>query len=334
MTLYDKFQARIVIDFANVRDIQDLWFRFINTPIIENFKVGHQKEAFSLDELTSIKARTFMEKPLPTQAFAPSRNIGINYLDPGTEGRMTWAAGFFLNTSSFGDVGEATSQISDANGFNLTARVTRLLWYNDYGKKLLHLGVSYSHQFRDEERTDTGVQYRARPESRLTDDRLVDTDEFSVKGVDLINVEAAVVLGPLSFQGEYYHTFTDADVEGNLDFWGFYVYGSYFLTGENRNYNISNGTFSLLKPINPFYPRKGGLGAWELGLRFSYVDLNSGSIRGGREVNITAGLSWYLNRKTRFMFNYIRTSVKDREIPPAVDRGNADILQARFQIIF
>ena len=247
---------------------------------------------------------------------------------------MTWAAGFFLDTGSFGDAGEASSQISNANGFDLNARVTRLLWYNDDGRKLLHLGLSYSHQFRDEERTDTGVQYRARPESRLTDDRLVDTGEFPVKGVDLINPEAAVVLGPLSFQGEYYHTFTDADREGNLNFWGFYVYGSYFLTGENRDYNISNGTFSLLKPINPFHLRKGGLGAWELGLRLSYVDLNSGGIRGGREMNITAGLNWYLNRKTRFMFNYIRANVKDREVPPPIDKGNADILQARFQIIF
>jgi phosphate-selective porin OprO/OprP len=178
------------------------------------------------------------------------------------------------------------------------------------------------------------VQYRARPESRLTDDRLVDTGEFAVKGVDLINAEAAVVLGPLSFQGEYYHTFTDAGVEGDPNFWGFYLYGSYFLTGENRHYNISNGSFSLLKPINPFYPRKGGSGAWELGLRLSHVDLNSGPIKGGRETNITAGLNWYLNRKTRFMFNYIRARVKDREVPPAFEDGDADIFQARFQIIF
>jgi len=105
---------------------------------------------------------------------------------------MTWAAGLFLNTGSFGDVGEATSQLSEATGFNLTARVTRLLWNEDFGRKLLHLGLSYSHQFRDEEKTDNGVQYRARPESRLTDDRLVDTGEFAVNGVDLINAEAAM----------------------------------------------------------------------------------------------------------------------------------------------
>ena len=68
--------------------------------------------------------------------------------------------------------------------------------------------------------------------------------------------------------------------------------------------------------------------------RFSYIDLNSGTIRGGKEIDFTAGLNWYLTRKTRFMFNYIRAKVKDRETPPPVDSGHTDILQARFQIEF
>jgi phosphate-selective porin OprO/OprP len=62
--------------------------------------------------------------------------------------------------------------------------------------------------------------------------------------------------------------------------------------------------------------------------------LNSGAIRGGKEFDFTAGLNWYLNKKTRFMFNYIRAKVEDRETQPAVEEGSADIFQARFQIEF
>ncbi len=64
------------------------------------------------------------------------------------------------------------------------------------------------------------------------------------------------------------------------------------------------------------------------------IDLNSEAIRGGKEFDFTAGLNWYLNKKTRFMFNYIRAKVEDRETQPAVEEGSADIFQARFQIEF
>jgi phosphate-selective porin OprO/OprP len=82
-----------------------------------------------------------------------------------------------------------------------------------------------------------------------------------------------------------------------------------------------------------FRPLKGGWGALELGLRYSYVDLNDEGIKGGKESNLTAGLNWYLSPNFRFMFNYIRARVKDRKIPP-VDSGRADIFQARFQIAY
>ena len=331
-TIYDWAEFKVDIDFANVRDIKDEWIRFTKIPYIGHFTVGHMKEPFSLEEWTSGKSRTFMERALPTQAFAPGRNFGIRRHTTALDQRMTWAVGAFLNTGSFSDVGETKDQIDEANGWNLTARVTYLPFYEENGKKLLHLGLSYSHQFRGIE--DVGEQFRTRPESWLTDDRLVDTGEFITDSADLINAEFAIVNGPLSFQGEYFHVFEDADALGNPNFWGFYLFGSYFITGEHRNYGRKSGAFFRLEPKHHFRPFKGGWGAWELTSRFSYIDLNSEAIRGGKEFNFTAGLNWYLNKKTRFMFNYIRAKVEDRETPPPVDSGHADIFQARFQIEF
>ena len=330
---YDALEFKLEIDFANVREIKDIWLRFPKIPFLEYFTFGHMKEPFSLERSTSLTNITFMEWALPNEAFAPSRNIGIMFGNPVLDERMTLAGGGFLNTGSFSDAGDARNRLSEANGYNLTGRVTGLPWYGEGGKRLVHLGLSYSHGVRDDENEDDRVRFRARPESRITDERLVDTGLFFVDNVDLINPELAIVLGPFSLQGEYFHTFTDADGKDDPEFWGFYVYGSFFITGENRNYNRSRGMFARVRPRHNFRPLKGGWGAWELGLRYSYIDLNDEGSKGGKESNLTAGLNWYLSPNFRFMLNYIRARVKDREIPQ-LDSGRADIFQARFQIAY
>jgi phosphate-selective porin OprO/OprP len=59
--------------------------------------------------------------------------------------------------------------------------------------------------------------------------------------------------------------------------------------------------------------------------------LTDSEIRGGEQQNITAGLNWYLNGSTRFMFNYVKADLKNRENVP---NDKIDIFQARFQIDF
>lgn len=328
---YDVLEFKFEIDFANIREIKDIWLRFPSIPLLRHFTFGHMKEPFSLERSSSLTTITFMEWALPNEAFAASRNIGVRFNKPVLGERMTLGAGAFFNTGSFCDVEEANDRLSEANGYNLTARVTGLPWFGEEGKPLLHLGLSYSHGVRNDENDDDRIQFRARPESRITDERLVDTGLFFADSDDLINPEFAIVLGPLSLQGEYFHAFVDA--EDNLEFWGYYVYGSFFITGENRKYNTSNGVFSRVRPKRNFRPFKGGWGAWELGLRYSHIDLNDKDISGGRERNLTAGLNWYLNPNFRLTLNYIRANVKDRA-KAQVDSGRAHILQSRFQIAF
>jgi len=238
-TLYDWMEFKLSMDFANVRDIKDEWIRFTKIPYIGQITLGHMKESFSLEKLTSSTNLTFMERALPTEAFAPGRNVGINHQISLLNQQMTWGLGAFLNTGSFSDVGDSLDQLSEASGWNITTRVTGLPWYADKGKKLLHLGLSYTHKFRSME--NMGSEFRSRPESRLTNVRLVNTGEFSTKGEDIINPEVAVVAGPFSLQGEYFHLFADSDKTDDPRFWGFYLYGSYFITGEHRNYDRSTG---------------------------------------------------------------------------------------------
>ena len=191
------------------------------------------KEPFSLELLTSGNYVTFMERSLPTGAFAPGRNTGIRASNAILDKRMTWAIGaFYGDTDDDGD-----SNFDDVTNADLTMRLTGLPLHADEDKRLLHLGLSYSHQFRDEGQTT--ARYRNRPESNLTDVRLVDTGNIDLDSANLVNPEIAFVWGPFSLQGEYYWTKLDAKEAGDPTFQGAYLFGSWFITGEHRPYLTS-----------------------------------------------------------------------------------------------
>ena len=270
---------------------------------------------------------------MPVVALVSGRNIGVRYDSLRSDKRINFGAGAFLNTGSFSTVGEGADQISQADGFDLTARVFGLPVYGENGRRMLHLGLGYNYGSRNENDLDSPMQFRTRPESRLTDDRLVDTGAIYGKRRDAVNAELAMVFGPWSFQGHYFYLSTDAAAADDPDFWGYYAYLSWFLTGEHRNYNRAIGVFTGVEPQPSFHPTKGEWGAWELAFRHSYIDLNDGAVYGGKENNFTVGLNWHHNRNVRLMFNYIHAYVKDRASPP-VENGRSHIFQARVQLIW
>jgi phosphate-selective porin OprO/OprP len=311
--IYGRTKFKVQYDFAGGdADFKDLYLEQIKVPWVGNVRIGHFKEPYSLEELTSSKYLTFMERSIAN--FAPSRNSGIMLHNNALDQRLTWAVGGFRLTDGFGDSSDA--QGSDSQ-YNVTARVTGLPLYQNEGEQLLHVGLSYSHQFR----SDDPVRFRQRPEAHLPP-YYVDTAAFLSDGVDLVTPELALVWGPASLQGEYTKMF----VEGSsFDFDSYYVQGSYFLTGEHRKYKRTSGAFSRVSPGENF-DMKGGLGAWEVAARYSWVDLDDNVITGGELDDITLGLNWHLNPNVRVMLNYIRADL-DRA-------GDSDIFETRFQVDF
>lgn len=77
----------------------------------------------------------------------------------------------------------------------------------------------------------------------------------------------------------------------------------------------------------------GHWGAWELGVRYSILNLNDGEIHGGEGRDLTGGLNWYLYPTLRVMLNYVYSIMKDR-LNPSIDRGKLNIFQMRVQLAF
>ncbi len=314
-TIYDDIDFKVQYDFAGGdADFKDVYMGLKKVPYVGSVRVGQFKEPFSLEELTSSNYVTFMERSL-VNTFAPGRNVGVMFHDTLLDKRMTWAAGVFRQTDSFGDgIG--------GRDYNVTARLTGLPWYEDDGKKLLHLGVAYTHQNYE----DDTIRFRARPEAHLSP-RLADTGTFSAEYGDFIGAEAALVHGPLSVQGEYVHSFIEGRSPwiGDPNFWAASVQASYFLTGEHRPYKTSTGTFDRVRPLRNF-GKDGGPGAWELAARVSYLNLNDDGVDGGRLRDLTVGLNWYLNPSVRTMWNYV--------LADPSDGGDVSAFMWRFQVAF
>jgi phosphate-selective porin OprO/OprP len=94
----------------------------------------------------------------------------------------------------------------------------------------------------------------------------------------------------------------------SLNFGGYYVYATWYFTGESRaeayqTDELNPAIFHQIKILNPL--STGGIGAWEIGARFSEFNLNDAGIQGGRETDLTLGLNWYLDPGFRLMWNWV-----------------------------
>ena len=264
-------------------------------------KLGNQKVAQTLSGQTSSISIPFMERPLPVLAFTLQHRLGVGY----ELHRSNWGG----TASVFShDINEQLGE----DGYALR------LYYNPSKslRRVAHLGVS-GVSFK----TDEDARLRARPESHRTDTRLVDTrEQDDVDVSSAFGLEFAGLVGPVTVRSEFYRMGWERKESRDLAFSGWYVEGSWFLTGETSNYR--QGKF-----IRPDV--RSSRGAWELAARFSTIDLNDEDVEGGDEDNFTLGVNWYSKVHWRFMGHLIKVNADGPE-----GKENPWILQFRAQYFF
>lgn len=254
---------------------------------------GIFSEPFSQESMTSFKYTTFMEQAMPVDAMAPGHSLGVAATKRTNAGILT--GGIFLKRpEQEGNIGE--------DGQAITLRFVRSPMWRPEAQNT-HFGISGSYRVNA---TTQGTRYRARPESAVTEIRFVDTD--FIEGADRIlrlGADLSRLWGPKSLQAEVIALKVQRDGERpDVVFAGAYVFGSWFLTGETRNYREGAGVYGQIRPLAPL--GGGGKGALELTARASYLDLTDEDIVGGTESNITAGVNWYPKDGWRFTANLIK----------------------------
>jgi len=266
------------------------------------FRIGNQKVAQTLSGQTSTMTSTFMERPLPILAFTLQRRLGVGW---DTHLKKVGANITVFAADPNNGVG---SQGWAARGyFNPTKNLSHVF----------HLGGSFL-----QISTDGDAQFSARPESYVTNTRLVDTGTWSDVGTSsALGLEMAGSRGPVTLKSEFYSTKWSLAGSDKPRFKGWYAEASWFLTGEMANYR--DGKF-----IRPDI--LGERGAWEVAFRFSTIDLNDQDVQGGTQKNLSFGVSWYSKTHWRFMGNLIKVNAKDGPY----GKQNPWIVQVRGQYYF
>jgi phosphate-selective porin OprO and OprP len=331
--LYDAitFKARYGFEGESGGAFKDVWMA-AKLGSWGSLRAGLFKEPFGLEQLTGGSNITFNERAL--DAFTPSRNTGMMLHGAPLDGQMTWSAGVFRDTDAYGDDTDG----GDSGEYNLTGRVTGAPILSKERDNVLHLGAGLS--FRSDNAGSNRLSQKPMNHQAPT---LLDTGSIASKGYLLGGLEAAWTQGPLSLQGEFHMAdvnVDDGDDETLTDvgFTGYYLMASYFLTGEFRPYSTKTGTFGRVKPKGIW--GRGGIGAWELALRFASVDLNDGSdttglVNGGELDNITVQANWYLNPNARVMFGFNHAMFDNMEWGEnASGKGELDSLLIRMEISF
>ena len=254
---------------------------------------GNQRVAQTLVNQTSRISRTFMEEPLPAEAFGLGRRLALGWdVNKSKSGIHFTMFGPDLN-GSIGDSG-------------LAGRV----YFNPTRSRfsVFHVGVSAV-----SENMSRKTRFYSHPESRVTSTRLVDTGIYEDITHQYIGaLEIAGAKDSFMFRGEFFRATWDRSTTKNPVFGGFYTQASWVLTGES--YNYTQGKFVRIRPQKP-------RGAWEVAVRYSVVDLNDLDVKGGKEKNLTVGLNWYAPaNQFRVMSNiiFVRTDEYGGDESPTI----------------
>ncbi|MGE0116064.1 MAG: OprO/OprP family phosphate-selective porin [Steroidobacteraceae bacterium] len=290
-----------------------------------------------LDDSIAPEDALFIEKAAPAEI---ARSLG------GADGRtalaMRGSGARWMGSLALTGRTVADAEVYDAQNA-VVARIAGLaVTSTDYH---LHLGASGTYVLHPANAIDSAsaidlssaryvLRFRNQPELRADSTRLIDTGNIDATHAYAAGAELAGNWRNWFFQGEHFWYGIERRLStlSNPAFSGYYLEGSWMITGESRRYNMTNGSYQNPRPFVNVSSR-GGWGAWELALRYSHTDMNyhegiagaatpADGVRGGVQNILTTGVNWYLNPNLKLVFNYLHIDV-DRLNPSTTAFGSA-----------
>jgi phosphate-selective porin OprO/OprP len=242
---------------------------------VANITLGKMKEPLGLERNTNSADLWIIEGAMATSAFTSGKNWGIHLYDANKTRR--WAVAATIDDDD----------IDTDAPYALSGRYT---WTPIRGdQQTVQIGAYGS--WRDW--NDNEYQVRNRAEVNLAD-TIVRSVRMIPDDQQVVGLEGLWLNGSASFQSEYIATRVSEMGGEDWDYDGFYLMGSYFPGGYQRQ--LKRGEYKRVKPS------KGGQGMWELVARYGELDVRQNG-RGTTAAVSTVGANYYVNRDFRVMLN-------------------------------
>ena len=344
---------RIQVDFNNPNEpeLKDVYLGFKELPGNQELLIGIQKRPLGLDHLNSSRYNVFMERPFVVEAFnEDARRLGIAAYGVSDDELFHWRYGVYNLENVTSSDGR---YLGDAYQLSGNGRLSSSPWYDETsgGRGYFHWAVSGMIARPDGNRTASATnanegRFRTRPESR-TEMRWLDTGAIrGAEWYEILGVESILNVGPVQFTGEYQWNWLQRDdttpgTGPDLSFQGGYAFISYFLTGEHIPYERDTGTIGRVVPFENFFLVERcqggtghGWGAWQVALRYSWLDLTDADIAGGIGHAGTAALNWYWTPFSKLQTNVIYGEIDEHAPIGGYTAGDYWVLGARFAMEF
>jgi phosphate-selective porin OprO/OprP len=223
---------------------------------------------------------------------------------------MTLSGGIFDDTWFGGDA-------LSTSGTDVTTRFTALARDARDGTSFVHVGLALRYAGAD----DGAFRFRARPASNVTDYYL-DTGSFDGDYALNLGLETLWNEGPVSVLAEYMQAWVNAPGADDPVFRGYYVTGSWVLTGETRKYDRTVGYARRVMPT-------GRWGAPELVARYAHQNLDGGSVEGGVFDIFGFGVNWWATRRWKAGLHWQHIWLDRFD-----ETGDTDMFQGRLQFVY
>lgn len=286
------------VDFADGAELYDAFISYTNGDF--EARLGQQNNFQGLEELTSSRFISFMERAAFTDAFQFERRVGLS--GQLVRGPLIVQAGAFTD-----NVGALDDDGNDSIGLD-----GRVVVAPELENTQLHFGGSV--HYVDLGDTIDSMRYRQRPFVHTSDVRFIDTGSIPASAETGYGLEAAAIAGRLHFAGEAFWQSVSVPGAGDPTFFGGSAEVGLFLTpGDTRGYE--DGAFDRARPARPI--GEGGIGAIQVNARYDRLDLVDAGIVGGVQDGYALSVIWTLTDYTRLMASYARLQYSDAALPAA-----------------
>lgn len=330
---YKNIEFETTADFAKSTTVMTDYWVNLNYWEQVQLKFGQFKMPMGMEELGSSRFINFQERSM-AMSLVPSFDRGIQLHGIPSKG-ITYALAISngnMTNTGLQNTTEPTGGSAANDGKDVTGRFTVNIanQMDNMSDAVIHVGGAFSRGTQDGNATLLTMATEARGGTFFSTKAGGYTAGNKVK-VGRNAFELGLATGPVKFTSEYVKASFDNNAAavgagvaaGNRDLKSWYAAINWNITGESYAPTYAGGKFgSRLKPNQNFTGSGSGLGAWEVGMRYSKFDASNFAVADllvATATNVmattadatTLGLKWIVNPHTRFLANYVKTNFKN-----------------------